>query len=258
MKRLLTMFMITGIIASFAIAQEEEGSEPVVTKHRSAKVGGAGGFMPSWGLFKFTEVNNALTQMGLPKFSDAPMYMSGGIGYGYPMFIRNLRIGGFGSGGTVTQSYDKVNPATSAKTRYDVEYGISYGGFLIDYVVPLASRLDFSAGISFGGGTTHIKLTRDNGGLKSYDGLLKEFGKVDSATGNYTRTISGTFFTMVPNVNIEYALLPWFQLRVGVAYPIMTNPSWTMENGDKIANVPAGLKADGPVINGGIMFGYFN
>jgi hypothetical protein len=251
MKKILTILLLAGLAYSVSFAQDDESSEPVVTKHRTSKVGGAGGFMPSWGLFKFTEVNNALSQLGLPKFSNAPMYMSGGIGYGYPMFIRNLRIGGFGSGGTVTQSYDKGN------MRYDIEYGISYGGFLIDYVVPLANRLDFSAGISFGGGSTHIKLTRDNSTFKRYDNLWQEFGNNDS-TVNVTRTLTGTFFTMVPNVNIEYALLPWFQLRVGVAYPIMTNPSWTMENGDKITNVPAGLKADGPVINAGIMFGYFN
>ena len=258
MKKTLTILLLAGLAYSVSIAQDDDTNEPAVTKHRASKIGGAGGFMPSWGLFKFTEVNNALSQMGLPKFSDAPMYMSGGIGYGYPMFIRNMRIGGFGSGGTVTQSFDKVNTTTNKKTRYDVEYGISYGGFLIDYVVPVAARLDFSAGISFGGGTTHIKMTRDNGDLKSYDGLLQEFGRNDTTTGNYTRTLSGTFFTMVPNVNIEYALLPWFQLRIGVGYPIMTNPVWTMENGDKVSNVPAGLKADGPVINAGIMFGYFN
>ena len=129
---------------------------------------------------------------------------------------------------------------------------------MIDYVVPLANRLDFSAGITFGGGSIDIKMTRDNGDHKVYDTLVVQFGKTGINTGNYTRTISGTFFTMMPNVNIEYALLPWFQLRVGVAYPIMTNPSWTMENGDKVANIPSGLKADGPVINAGIMFGYFN
>jgi hypothetical protein len=45
---------------------------------------------------------------------------------------------------------------------------------------------------------------------------------------------------------------------MGVTYPYMSNGSWKLENDMEILGVPDKLKADGPVITAGIMFGFFN
>jgi hypothetical protein len=149
----------------------------------------------------------------------------------------------------------KLDPVTNF--RKDVDYTISYGGFLIDYVIPVIDRLDFSVGVVIGGGNIDLAMRRDDGSFKDWNKIWNEYGRNDS-TKNLTRRLNGDFFALTPNANLEYALLDWFQLRVGVAYPMFSSPDWKLDDQYEVISVPAGLKPDGPVIQAGIMFGFFN
>ncbi len=252
MKRMTVFVILVVAFTACLHSQDEDEKGQSRTHYAPQKVGGAGGFMPGWGLFKFTEINKTLRSAGMPTLQSNSMYLLGGIGYGYIMVLPNVRMGGMGIGGTVTtQMIDARN------VKKEVEYSVSYGGFLVDYVVRLADRLDCSAGLTIGGGSVNVTMTSDNGSFKQWNTLWNQFGNGDS-TVNFTRHLEGSFFTLQPNVNIEYALLHWFQIRVGVGYPLMLSPSWKLDNGDAILNVPSGMKADGPVVTAGIMFGFFN
>ena len=255
MKRLITLLALTTIIAFAMFAQDEDtSSESPRFRRTRSKIGGAGGFTPAWGLFKFDEINAALKSAGMPTLSKSdPMYLVGGEGYGYIMFLKNVRMGGRGIGGTVSASlYDKAT-----NTRKTVDYRISYGGFLVDYVMPVAERLDVAFGLTLGGGSVNITTTRDDNSFKEWSGMWTEYGN-NAPTKNVTRHLNGTFFALQPGVSVEYAILQWFQLRMGITYPYMTNATWKLEDESEIIGVPDKLKADGPVITAGIMFGFFN
>lgn len=188
----------------------------------------------------------------MPALSSDPMVLVGGEGYGYIMFLPNLRIGGFGTGGQ--QSIDMLDAGNVYKS---VDYRISYGGFLIDYVVPVSNRFDIACGFTLGGGSTEVVMTRDDGGFKKWGDLWSEFG-TNSPTKNVTRSLSGAFVAFNPHLNFEYSLLTWMQIRVGVGYPMYFNADWQLNNSEEIQSVPSNLKPDGIMINGGLMFGFFN
>ncbi len=255
MNRILTVFGLFCFVSLSAIAQQDQDSSTDFSQFNrpKAKVGGAGGFTPAWGLFNLDAINTTLKAAGMPVLTNQPMYLAGGEGYGYIMFLKNVRVGGSGVTGTLTStSYD---PATN--TEKNVDYNVSYGGFLIDYVVPIEDRLDFSVGVTIGGGGIDITMSSDNGTYKQWNALWSEFGNNDSTT-SVTRHMNGSFFTLQPHVNIEYTILRWFQLRVGVSYPYMSGATWKLEGNQTIFGVPGNLKTEGPVINAGIMFGFFN
>lgn len=254
MKRFITVVALLSAVSLTLFAQEEESpGESSRFKRSKSKVGGAGGFTPAWGLFKFDEINKVLKSSGMPPLASDPMYLAGGEGYGYVMFLKNVRMGGKGIGGTVSAtSYDPVT-----KVKKSVDYRVSYGGFLIDYVMPVAEHLDVSVGLTLGGGGVNLTLVRDNGAFRQWDSLWSEFA-TNAAITNVTRHINGSFFTLQPSASVEYAILQWFQIRMGVTYPYMTGGSWKLEDDAEVLGVPSALKTDGPVITAGIMFGFFN
>jgi len=252
MKRWM-MIACLMVLASAARVNAQQGVEDTNEwkEPRRVKVGGAGGVVPSLGLFKNDEINKTLKSIGMPELNTDPMVLVGGEGYGYIMFLPNLRIGGFGTGGKKSASM------LAGSVKKEVDYNVSYGGFLMDYVVPVTNRLDIAGGFTIGGGTIEIEMSRDDGGFKKWGDLWTEYGANTPAT-NVTRSLAGTFVAFNPHLNIEYSVLTWMQLRVGVGYPILFNPTWELNKTDEIQNVPSNLKTDGVTINGGIMFGFFN
>ncbi len=228
-------------------ANEKEWKEPA-----HVKVGGAGGVIVSLGLFKNEEIDKTLKSIGMPGLGSDPMVLVGGEGYGYIMFLPNLRLGGYGTGGKQT-----VSVLDASNVKKNIDYHVTYGGFLIDYVVPVVHHLDIAGGFTIGSSTIEIVMSRDDGSFKRWGDLWTEFGN-NNPTKNVTRSLSGTFVAFNPHLNIEYSLLTWMQVRIGVGYPMLFNANWQMNDTQDIQNVPSNLKPDGININGGVMFGFFN
>lgn len=254
MNKLYGLLLILAVVSLPLNAQKDEDeSDYEYSYFHKTKIGGAGGITPIVGMFDNKELDKFLTAAGLPALGSDPMYLVGGEGYGYIMFLRNVRMGGFGASGTRTVS--KLDLASNL--RKEVEYGISYGGFLIDYVQPVAYKLDVAFGATIGAGTIDITMRRDNGAFKDWDSLWVNYGNASTPTSNYTRKLQGAFVTLNPHINIEYTLLTWLQLRVGVGYPLMFSPEWKLDDQYEINSVPSKIKASGYTVNAGIMFGYF-
>ena len=255
MKNAMSLILLSFLIVIPLSAQEKD--EDQVDRSYSywdrTKIGGAGGVTPIIGIFDNTGIDAYLTSAGLPKFGSDPIYLIGGEGYGYIMFLKNVRMGGFGAGGL--RSVSKYDPV--ANVRKDVEYALSYGGFLIDYVQPIAHKLDIAVGASIGGGSVDITMRRDDGSFKDWDSLWTQFGNPARLTSNYTRKIKGSYVVFNPHVNIEYTLLTWMQIRVGVGYPIMFSPEWKLDDTFELNSIPSKITPKGYTINAGIMFGFF-
>ncbi len=241
-------------ISFTAIAQDDKDeNDRGYSYWNRTKIGGAGGVTPVVGMFDNKGIDAYLSKAGLPTLGSDPMYLIGGEGYGYIMFLKNVRMGGFGVTGTQTvNKYDAI-----ANVRKEVDYTVSYGGFLMDYVQPIAYKLDVALGASIGGGMVEITMRRDNGNFKEWDTLWANYGDVNRLTSSYTRKLQGSYVVFTPHINIEYTLLTWMQLRVGVGYPIMFSPEWQLDEKYEVNSVPSNIKASGYTINAGIMFGFF-
>jgi hypothetical protein len=253
-------FIITAITISFPlIAQDKDEDEDDYSRNRSAywnrtKLGGAGGVTPMIGMFDNKEIDKYLKGAGLPTIGSEPMYLIGGEGYGYIMFLRNVRMGGFGATGV--HSVEVVD-TVGADLKKSVEYEVSYGGFLMDYVQPVAHKLDIAIGASIGGGEINVTMRRDDGKFKDWTNLWNEYGNQNVQTNNYTRRLNGTFVVFTPHISIEYTILTWMQIRVGAGYPMMFSPEWKLDDKYELNGVPSKIKTNGYTINAGIMFGYF-
>lgn len=258
MRNIFTLFMIMLVCSVPILSQDEEDEkdERSYSYWNRTKIGGAGGVTPVVGLFENAEIDKFLTSAGLPGLGKDPLYLIGGEGYGYIMFMKNVRMGGFGMSGMKTVS--SIQPITAGgNLKKEVEYEVSYGGFLIDYVQPLAYRLDFSIGASIGGGQMNFIMRRDNGGFKDWSTEWTDFGNPNKDAVNYTKRLSGNFVVFNPRVNIEYTLLTWMQLRIGAGYPIMFSPEWKLDDKYEVNSVPSKVKLNGYTVNAGIMFGFF-
>lgn len=251
MKTFFAMLLLLPMISATTMAQDDD--DRGFSYWNRTKIGGAGGVTPIVGMFDNKEIDTFLKTAGLPGLGSDPIYIVGGEGYGYVMFLKNVRMGGFGVSGSRT--VNKLDPVVNLKK--EIDYAVTYGGFLIDYVQPVAYKLDVAIGASIGAGSVTITMRRDNGGFKDWDSLWVQFGDVNRSTSNYTRTLTGSFVTINPHINIEYTLLTWLQLRIGLGYPIMLSPEWKLDDMYDVNSVPSGIKASGYTINAGIMFGYF-
>lgn len=236
--------------------EEDDKSSRSFSYWNRSKIGGAGGVTPIVGMFDNNEIDKFLKSSNLPTLGSDPIYLIGGEGYGYIMFLKNIRMGGFGASGSKTVAKIELLPGGSTLKK-EVEYNISYGGFLIDYVQPIAYRLDVALGASIGGGELNLIMRRDDGKFKEWNSIWNDFGNDTSKTMNYTRDLKGSFVVFNPHINIEYSLLTWLQIRIGAGYPIMFSPEWKLDDKYEINNVPSKLKVSGYTINAGIMFGFF-
>lgn len=245
----LIIFLLTFYVAPLFGQEEEEESIPPPRRARAAKVGGGGGFTPVL-LFWNVDALNDFVPLNASKFDNTPMLLLGGGGYAYIMLIENLRVGGMGAGGSTTTS------AVSGGVRRDLEVSIGFGGVTIEYTIPVFERLDIVPGILLGGGGFDITMTRDRGGLKTWDSLWTEFD-TNSPTSDLSRKLEGTFFVYQPSLQVEFAVLRWLGLRVGVSYVGMASPSWELDERFDVAGVPENIKGQGWIIHTGLFVGTF-
>lgn len=262
MNKIFSLFLTLTILSLPLLSQDDDTDKNGDTGRRSysywnrSKVGGAGGVTPIVGMFDNKEINKFLTGAGMPTLASDPLYLIGGEGYGYIMFLKNVRMGGFGASGKRTVS--AIQSITSGgNMRKEVDYKVSYGGFLIDYVQPIAYRLDVAVGASIGGGQINVTMRRDIIGYADWNTVWTDFGNPNTQSAVYTRNLNGGFAVFNPHASVEYTMLTWLQLRIGIGYPIMFSPEWKLDEKYDIVSVPSNIKASGYTVNAGIMFGFF-
>jgi len=242
------------ILCIFTISAYSQQQEEPVSKSKKTivRMGGAGGFTPLLLFWDVNKINKAIYSENVPKLQNRPIYLYGGQGYGYIMLLENLRIGGMGVGGQQSSSLIDVTD----QVRRDLDATVNIGGVTIDYVLPILERLDFTAGICLGWGSLNFKIRRDNYNLKFWYDLISDWGN-NKSEFNFQKEIDGSFFIAQPSINLEYAILRWISLRVGVSYLKMLNPEWKLDDKFEVVGVPSDLTANGIVINTGIFFGTF-
>ncbi|MBI5475708.1 MAG: hypothetical protein HY964_03120 [Ignavibacteriales bacterium] len=257
MKRLLAIWMIMALFAVNLLAQDEEESAPPTPPRRSipAKIGGAGGFTQNLLFLNLNPINNYLKGAFAAEFDKTPMLLLGGQGYGYIMLVQNLRIGGVGATGSLKSA--ALDTGIEPNIRRDVELSVGFGGVTIEYVLPVLPRLDISAGIMLGAGSTNIKIWRNQSSNIKWDDVWNDFGHYQTVSSDFNHTLNGSFFVYQPQLNIEYAVLRWVGVRLGVAYNGMSASEWKYDDKYDLIGVPTNISGKGLMINGGIFLGTF-
>lgn len=252
MKRVVAICVLILTVASVCLAQEE----PIPPKRSKAgKIGGLFGYTPGWLFVDTAPINNFILLNKGAALKTSGVYLNGIGGSAYIMFVPNLRVGGLGmSGKSSSTSLDAFG------VRRDVELNVGFGGVTVEYVLPLAERLDIGFGIMLGGGGLDITLRQDNGTALNWTGEWGNFG-----TGTYnqaqlinsTRKLTGSYFVVVPSVNVEYGILAWIGARLGVSYVGMLAPSWKVDDKYELLGVPSNISGRGFMINAGFFVGTF-
>ncbi len=240
MKYLLTLFLIIIInICSFSQS----------AKYFDAPFGGGGGFIAGWQIPNVEPLNQKLKLTGIPELSTNGVFTTGGGGFVYIGFVKNLRLGGMGYGGTTSAS------ATSNGINQEVIYSTGGGAFTIEYTFPFIKNIGVSVGANLGAGSISVELYRNDGSF-SWDNIFSEIS--NGTTTNISRKIKNNYWMFSPTLNAEFPIYRFIALRLGVGYQLTFSGSWKAENGQSITGVPTDLKSDGFFIQAGIFAGFFS
>lgn len=255
-----SVLLLVALVSWSMLAPAQEEPIPPPRRAKAPKVGLFAGYTPGW-LFADTKPVDAFLTGGNAAPIDAgSIFMNGGAGAIYILVVQNVRVGFMGMGGTSTNSgvFTTDVDGTPTSITKDSELNVSLGGFTFEYVLPIMPKLDVAVGTMIGWGGTQITLRQNIGGPVSWQieqDLLRDWP--DTPGTNVTRNLSGSFFTLMPAVNLEYAILSYLGVRVGVAYVAMLAPSWDLDAKYDLTGVPSDVNGSGLMIQGGIFLGTF-
>ena len=216
-----------------------------------APFGGGIGYVPAWYIPNVDPINVQLSEIGMTELSESGFYSSGIAGYLYVGFVKNLRIGGMGYGGSVSssQTIDDVNS--------EVVYSLGGGGVTLEYTLPFIKDLGISVGAAIGAGNLELDLYRNSGNF-TWEETWGEFANPDSATGSFNRKLKNSYWMFTPTINLDYPIYRFVSLRLGVGYQITFADDWTADNDQPVANVPSELNSNSFFIQSGIFIGFFS
>lgn len=243
MKKLFLTLLVF-ICFNNLIAQEEEDVGWV------ARFGAAGGVSPTFLFSNLDALNKEIKNFGVPELNNS-MFLFGGGGYVYLMFIENIRIGGIGFGGS--QSTDGNLFISGTNIQREVSYEFGFGGFTVEYTLPFIKGVAVSVGGIIGGGSQVISIY-ENKGIYSWDNTWPNSG--NNYNSGVSTDIKNNFFTITPTLNLDLPLSRFAAVRVGAGYVLNLSNDWKINNNQKIIGVPKDLTSNNFFIQTGIYFGF--
>jgi hypothetical protein len=218
-------------------------------KYFDAPFGGGGGFVAGWHIPNVDPLNLKLKGSGIPELSTSGVFTTGGGGFIYIGFIKNLRIGGMGFGGS-TSSSTKVGTDI-----LEANYSLGGGALTIEYTLPFIKNIGVSVGANLGAGSLSVDLYRNNGNF-NWENIFNEINS--GTTSSISRKLSNNYWMFAPTLNAEFPIYRFIALRVGVGYQLTFGGDWKTDNDQTISGVPTDLKSDGFFIQAGIFAGFFS
>lgn len=211
-----------------------------------AKFGVAGGFSTVYVMPELVPLDSYLEGFGLSKMSDKGVLTWGGGGYAYIMVVPNLRIGGMGFGGSISEN------ATINGINKEAVYSIGGGGLTIEYTLPFIKKAAVSIGAMIGGGSAELELYQ-NKGLADWNDVWTD---IANAKLN-SHKLTNEFFTISPTLNLDIPITRFMAFRLGAGYLLSFSNEWTVDNGITLSTVPENLNSSSFFIQTGLYFGFF-
>lgn len=255
MKKLILSLLTCASCASFNVLAQDSQLDtfsfeevPEKTEAKAPYFGVGGGFIASFGMFKYDDANlyfqralgNSVAKI------DGNVLMTGAQGLVSVPLISNLRIGFTSLGGS------KESSAKIADTNLYAQYSIGFNGLNVDYCFTPFKSLAIIPSLYFGWGNLTLEASRS---LNQGDWALNN----TIVAGNEMNRIRNSFIFLQPNLNIEYALTTFTVLRLNVGYNTsFMSDEWKLNGAATIKNVPSSLNANAVSAQIGIFVGLFN
>jgi hypothetical protein len=216
-----------------------------------APFGGGIGYVPAWYIPNVDPVNYQLNQIGMTELSTSGFYSSGIAGYLYVGFVKNLRIGGMGYGGSksTSETIDDVNK--------EVVYSLGGGGVTLEYTLPFVKDIGISIGAVIGAGNLELDMYSSSGEF-SWEGSWEGLSDPNSNSGTYYRKLNNSFWMFTPTLNFDYPIYRFVSLRLGAGYQIAFADEWTADNDRTVSGIPSDLNSNSFFVQSGIFIGFFS
>lgn len=237
MKKILIILFLGLIIKPESIAQ--------TTKYFDAPFGGGGGFTPAWYFTNVDPLNVKLKELGIPELSKNGVFTTGGGGYIYIGFVKNLRVGGMGFSGSTSK---KVSTESNLS---EASYSFGGGGLTLEYTLPLIKDIGLSVGAILGGGSITIEHFKNSDNF-SWD----NFGNGNN--NNSMERLTNNFWIISPTLNIDIPIYRFTAIRIGTGYQLSLGNEWKANNDQIITSVPDDLNGNSFFIQAGLFIGFFS
>ena len=196
-----------------------------------APFGGGIGYVPAYYIPNLDPINSQLNQIGMPELTTGGFYSSGIAGFLYVGFVKDLRIGGMGFGGSLStsQNVDNLNK--------EVVYSLSGGGVTLEYTLPFIKNFGVSAGVIIGAGSMELDFYRNTGGF-SWEGIWEELSDPNEPSDSYYGKLQNHYWMITPTLNVDYPIYRFVLLRLGVGYQFAFADEWTADNDKPVTGIP--------------------
>jgi len=212
-----------------------------------APFGGGIGYVPAWYVPNIDPINSQLKEIEMSELSSSGFYSSGIAGFLYVGFVKNLRVGGMGYGGSLS---------TSDENR-EVVYNLGGGGVTLEYTLPFIKDLGVSVGAAIGAGNLELDMYRNSGEF-TWEGTWEELSDPNISSESYNRKLENSFWMITPTINLDYPIYRFVSLRLGVGYQFTFADEWTADNDQPVSNIPSDLNSNSFFIQSGIFIGFFS
>ena len=212
-----------------------------------APFGGGIGYVPAWYIPNIDPINNQLNQIGMSELSTSGFYSSGIAGYLYVGFVKNLRIGGMGYGGSLS---------TSDENR-EVIYSLGGGGVTVEYTLPFIKNLGVSVGASIGAGNLELDIYQNSENF-TWEGTWEELSDPNINSESFYRKLKNSYWMITPTINLDYPIYRFVSLRLGAGYQITFADEWTADNDRPVSGIPSELNSNSFFVQSGIFIGFFS
>lgn len=219
-----------------------------------APFGGGIGYNPGWIIPNLDIINSQLKSLGIPEFSNSGFYTSGISGFMYLGFLKHIRLGGIGFGGSTSRNI------SIAGINKEAIYSLSGGGISIEYTLPYVRDWGISVGTTLGRGSMELELFQNRGSM-SWSNIWSELNANPTTllkSQNINRSLKNSYWFIIPTINVDIPLNRFITFRVGAGYQITFGDNWTVDNDIDVTGVPSGLDANSYFIQTGIYIGFFS
>jgi hypothetical protein len=222
--------------------------------------GGGGGFTSGWAFVNTTSLNDMLFKSNLPQVAKNGLFTTGGAGFIYIGFVRGMRVGGMGYGGSTSSksTIQSLRVPVFPVAGYNVEtdYSIGAGGLTIEYTLPFIKSVGVSLGATIGGGSITVELYR-NGQNHNWGDIFNNAGGTYFIDESH-KTLKNNFWLISPTLNVDIPFYRFLCVRVGGGYNFTIGEEWKLDNNQSINNVPSDFNGRNFFIQAGIFVGFFS
>ncbi len=252
-KILLLLFLAAGFANVYAQDErldELPFKEEETIEEKVPYFGLGGGFTGTYLLLNNDELNKYALENGFAELGKP--FLTGGQGFTGIPWIKNMRIGLTGFGGSQSKSIIKKDTANNIDVAKKIEQQISNIGLSLGYGIVVTKSLAIIPEVTFSSASHRIIFSQTT--VRDFDFVNDKPNSISSIVNS----LNNSFIAITPAVNIEWAATNFLMLRASAGYNYQVTNSWKWNGEQTLNNVPSALNTNGVFAQFGFFLGLFN